>query len=63
MNKTTGSCPALNLDTADAGIVSHAGATPLLDTIRTTGLEQASAGRSGRMSTAMVGMPRHRASW
>jgi hypothetical protein len=53
----------LNLDTADAGIVSHAGATPLLDTIRTTGLEQASAGRSGRMSTAMVGMPRHRASW
>ncbi len=40
MSKTTGSYPSLNLDTAGVGIVSHAGATVLLDTIGKTGLEQ-----------------------
>jgi hypothetical protein len=41
VSNTTGSYPSPNLDIAGAGIVSHAGATLLLDTIRTTGLEQA----------------------
>jgi Transposase DDE domain group 1 len=41
VSKTTGSYPSPNLATAGAGIVSHAGATLLLDTIRQTGLEQA----------------------
>lgn len=41
MNKTIGSYPSLDLDTAGTNVVSHAGATLLVDTIRTTGLEQA----------------------
>jgi hypothetical protein len=35
------SYPSPNLDTAGAGVVSHAGATLLVDTVRKTGLEQA----------------------
>jgi hypothetical protein len=41
VSNTTGSYPSPTLDTTGAGIVSHAGATLLLDTIRTTGLQQA----------------------
>src|SRR5262249_20280871 len=39
--KTIGSYPSLDLDTAGTNVVSHAGATLLVDTITTTGLEQA----------------------
>ena len=41
VSNTTGSYPSPHLDTAGTGIVSHAGATVLVQTIRTTGLEQA----------------------
>jgi hypothetical protein len=41
VNNPTGSYPSLNLDTAGVGVVSHAGATLLVDTVGTTGLEQA----------------------
>lgn len=41
MSNHTGPYPSLTLDTAGTGIVSHAGAALLLDTIAATGLHQA----------------------
>ena len=40
MSKSTGLYPQIGVDTAGAGVVSHAGAVLLLDTIRAAGLDR-----------------------
>lgn len=41
MSKPTGFYPSLTVDTAGTGVVSQAGATLLVETVRKTGLDQA----------------------
>jgi hypothetical protein len=41
LSPCTGSYPSLTLDATGGPVVSQAGATLLIDTVRTTGLEQA----------------------
>lgn len=41
MSKSTGSYPSLTVDTAGTGVVSQAGATLLVETVRKTGLDRA----------------------
>ena len=41
MGKSTGFYPRVRVDTAGTGVVSHAGAVLLIETIRTLGLDRA----------------------
>lgn len=48
MSKPTGAYPSLKVDTAGTGIVSHAGATLLVETVGKTGLDRALSSALGR---------------
>ncbi len=44
MNKRNGFYPAVRVDTSGSGVVSHAGAVTLVETVRVTGLDRALSG-------------------